>query len=161
MSLRRSHMRCDEYRGSYMTGHFIWNVKYYTRPNDGTWKKTDNKCSRQPAHMQWIQKSAYYIGKQCRPRCGVSSGSSLLAWKKHQFILKCNKPDTPNMKNIGLGIWDLIAPVPDHFTVRAPAAQRQMRQMRKKNFIWPDFLSFGANVWCILFSPTFLFFSLL
>ena len=91
MSLRRSHMRCDEYKGSYMTGHFIWNVKYYTRPNDGTWKKTDNKCSRQPAHMQWIQKSAYYIGKQCIPRCGISSGSSLLAWKKHQFILKCNK----------------------------------------------------------------------
>ena len=42
MSLRHSHMRCDGYRGSYMTGHFIWNVKYYTRPNDGTWKKTDN-----------------------------------------------------------------------------------------------------------------------
>ena len=41
---------------------------------------------------------------------------------------------------------------------RCPAPSAPNAQ---KNFIWPDFFSFGANVWRILFSPTFLFFSLL
>ena len=38
---------------------------------------------------------------------------------------------------------------------RCPAPNAPNAQ---KNFIWPDFFSFGANVWRILFSPPFYFF---
>ena len=84
-----------------------------------------------------------------------------LHWRDKSFgkiPAKSPPPPPPEVDNneeqqMTWTIWINFLPLSQGSRCPAPNAQ--------KNFIWPDFFSFGANVWRILFSPTFLFFSLL